>query len=1044
MCMRNKYVEDPLQRELRVTNAKLSVVSEQLQKEQSARVQEREQYQQELARLSRSDVTTLSSSQLIPTLPSSSSGASLVTSPSVGSADDAMKFLSQVSFPAGAKQLAIPELLAELVGTFATTANIEDPYAFIHQAVEAHSKLHSVSAGSMRRSRSAGVGNLPSSPSIIAPTVSGTTPPAGVAPGASESFHTAGSLTRNGSSARQNGLRHFDEDEAEGEENEYCYCDPLTNGDSGQVPPLNIVILIVGSRGDVQPFIAFSLGLKEAGHSVRIATHATFRTFVTSKGLDFYPLKGDPEVLMQFMVRHPDMITLNPREIVEHRQVMESIFDSAWEACTTSLDGTPYHPDVIIANPVTGVHIHIAEDLNVPLQIMFTMPWSATKEYMHPIAPIGKGQLYGNYKSYEVVDDLIWLGLGKLVNKARRKHGLKKIGTGAPYLRRLRIPHTYCMSPHLAPPPSDWNPNYIDVVGFWFLELQTSFTPSPELVAFLDRGDQPLYIGFGSIVVDNSAELSRLVVDAIYQAGVRAIVHQGWARLGEGMEVDPNKIFLLANDVPHDWLFPRCAAVCHHGGAGTTATGLRFGRPTLIIPFFGDQQFWGERVAAKGVGPTPIPHKRLTVQNLADAIRVCFRPEVRRNAVALGESIKDDDSIQQGVQAFHRKLPMRNGRWIVHTYENQRFYPLRGWCSELLPTDHPKWSDYTGLLKRKRDSFPLPQCWRWLSDWWIHTSDETDNEGWSYAINFPLKFHSRWKAGDCVRRRKWVRERVFDEDLAREHALAHCWRAMAPPVLDGPVEMYIDVKQATGLDSKDKVSAFVEISLRTGVETVISKQTTRVVPKSGNPKWNDTKYFSARKEYFFLITVWDEKSMFSKNFLGKLEIAIADLNVPEDNRTWPLQGTRSTFAHGTINLVFRQHQPKPTLSAGINSVGCGCAALTPSPSGANQTLMNYLDAAHDEENNPASETHSQIALPDVNTPRYGFGPRSTTEFGYRFDPSSPHAPSPTPSMQADQTAEVHNGPPPPTPTDQDPLGAYRPQIDPPGLWQSPEFFYSSQ
>jgi len=213
-------------------------------------------------------------------------------------------------------------------------------------------------------------------------------------------------------------------------------------------------------------------------------------------------------------------------------------------------------------------------------------------------------------------------------------------------------------SPALCPKPKDWGPE-ISIVGFSFLELASSFKPPKELEEFLNAGEPPIYIGFGSIVIDDPAEFTKLIFNAVKLAGVRALVSKGWGGLGDEKNT-PDNIHMLGN-VPHDWLFPKCKAVVHHGGAGTTAAGLKMGLPTMIVPFFGDQPFWGSRVAAKKAGAFEcIPYKDLTVEKFAEGIKQCLTKEAKENVMKIAKSIEaEGDGAANAVKAFHANLPMR-------------------------------------------------------------------------------------------------------------------------------------------------------------------------------------------------------------------------------------------------------------------------------------------------------------------------------------------------------------------------------------------------
>jgi UDP:flavonoid glycosyltransferase YjiC (YdhE family) len=217
-----------------------------------------------------------------------------------------------------------------------------------------------------------------------------------------------------------------------------------------------------------------------------------------------------------------------------------------------------------------------------------------------------------------------------------------------PKLRRI------FRSPALLPKPRDWSSD-IDVCGFTFLSSASNYTPPEDLLAFLRAGSPPVYVGFGSIVVEDPQKLSLIVFEAIQKTGQRAIISKGWGGLGAS-EVDvPENIFLL-DSCPHDWLFRHVSCVVHHGGAGTTAAGLKLGCPTVIVPFFGDQPFWGSIVARRGVGPSPIPYRELTADRLADAILVALEPSSRQKAHEISEVIQQESGTNAAVSSFHGNL----------------------------------------------------------------------------------------------------------------------------------------------------------------------------------------------------------------------------------------------------------------------------------------------------------------------------------------------------------------------------------------------------
>ncbi|MCJ1396440.1 hypothetical protein MMC18_009330 [Xylographa bjoerkii] len=481
-------------------------------------------------------------------------------------------------------------------------------------------------------------------------------------------------------------------------------------------PPMNVVIHVVGSRGDVQPFVSLGNVLRETyGHRVRLATHPVFRGFIEENGLEFFSIGGDPAELMAFMVKNPGLMpgkdALRSGDIGRRRKGMYEIIKGCWRSCFEAGDGTgveisdsnldhqasyhsgsivsddladqPFVADAIIANPPSFAHIHCAEKLGIPLHLMFTMPWSPTQAFPHPLANIQSSNAdvsMTNFISYALVEMMTWQGLGDIINRFREKSlGLEPVSLmWAPGMAsRLRIPYTYCWSPALIPKPNDWGP-HISVSGFYFLSLAASYTPAANLKAFLDAGPPPIYIGFGSIVLDDPDGMTKLIFEAVKETGQRALVSKGWGGFGANGLGIPEGVFMLGN-VPHDWLFKHVSCVVHHGGAGTTAAGIALGKPTVIVPFFGDQPFWGAMVAKAGAGPPPIPSKVLTASKLATAIREALKPTALQRAQELGERIRSETGAETGAQKFHDALdvdslrcslaPSRTAVWHVKRTE---------------------------------------------------------------------------------------------------------------------------------------------------------------------------------------------------------------------------------------------------------------------------------------------------------------------------------------------------------------------------------------
>ncbi|KAG5252148.1 sterol beta-glucosyltransferase UGT80A [Salix suchowensis] len=420
--------------------------------------------------------------------------------------------------------------------------------------------------------------------------------------------------------------------------------------------PLQIVMLIVGTRGDVQPFIAIGKCLQDYGHRVRLATHSNFKEFVVTAGLEFFPLGGDPKVLAGYMVKNKGFLPSGPSEIPIQRNQIKEIINSLLPACKEpDIDsGIPFKADAIIANPPAYGHTHVAEALKVPIHIFFTMPWTPTSEFPHPLSRVK--QPAGYRLSYQIVDSLIWLGIRDMINDLRKKKLKLRPVT---YLSGSQgsdsdVPHGYLWSPHLVPKPKDWGPK-IDVVGFCFLDLASNYEPPESLLKWLEAGQKPIYVGFGSLPVEEPEKMTQTIVEAMEETGQRGIINKGWGGLGNCNGRTKDFIYLLDN-CPHDWLFLRCA--------GTTAAGLKAACPTTIVPFFGDQPFWGERVHARGFSRA----------KLVDAIKIMLDPKVKECAEDLSKAMENEDGATGAVNAFFKHLLEESPSRHQHQHQHHQVF----------------------------------------------------------------------------------------------------------------------------------------------------------------------------------------------------------------------------------------------------------------------------------------------------------------------------------------------------------------------------------
>lgn len=397
---------------------------------------------------------------------------------------------------------------------------------------------------------------------------------------------------------------------------------------------MQVVILTLGTRGDVQPYIALGLGLQAAGHSVTLATLVEFEALVKEYGLQHATLRGDFLKAAQTNEQHGISLKLIRQWIAMARETLADEWTSAQSA------------DVFIYNPAALGGYHIAEKLGVPALAAFPTPlYSPTREFPSPFVPVANlGPL--NKLSHQL---LIKTGpaLYRQPIAAWRKDvlGLPPAKSEA-LLQGKPMPKLYAYSETVVPRPADWDAASV-VTGYWFLNAPPSWQPPPALVQFLQAGPPPVYVGFGSMFMEGGPQKTAIILEALQLAGQRGVLATGWGGLTPVNT--PDSIFVL-DAVPHDWLFPQVAAIVHHGGAGTTGAALRAGKPSVICPVVGDQLFWGRRVAGLGAAPQPLPKAKLTVEGLAAAIRCTVTDaEMRQRAATLGETIRAEDGVGQAV-----------------------------------------------------------------------------------------------------------------------------------------------------------------------------------------------------------------------------------------------------------------------------------------------------------------------------------------------------------------------------------------------------------
>lgn len=428
---------------------------------------------------------------------------------------------------------------------------------------------------------------------------------------------------------------------------------------------MRIAITASGSRGDMQPYIALGSRLKTAGHEVVLTGPQTFAGLVRDRGLLFHPLPLDPQEAVRQQLKKGDANLLEFAR--RSRGILEPLMKEDLRHYLEACEGA----DAVIYTTVGFLGYSIARALGIPRVGALLGPFiSATRFFPSSWIPVPSGELALDYArgirgpgpirqlynllSYKLSQQVLWQFIRGPVNEALRDAGgLSPLPFSGPFaqLRRSREPILHGWSRHVVPHPPDWGA-HLPVTGYWFLDRPEDFVPPEGLEDFLDSGPPPVSVGFGSMGGARPEETTGAVLTALKKTGRRGVLLTGWGGISNADL--PDDVFKV-DEAPHDWLFPRVAAAVHHGGAGTTGASLRAGVPTVVVPFFADQWFWGARVAGLGVGPRSIPRARLSAERLAGAIdKATTDIAIGERARLLGEKIRSEDGLDRAVREFHR------------------------------------------------------------------------------------------------------------------------------------------------------------------------------------------------------------------------------------------------------------------------------------------------------------------------------------------------------------------------------------------------------
>jgi sterol 3beta-glucosyltransferase len=424
-----------------------------------------------------------------------------------------------------------------------------------------------------------------------------------------------------------------------------------------------ITLLTSGTRGDVLPYIALGEGLREAGFTVRIAAPIGFANIIQTSKLTFAPFEGNPSDLMIEQGNQTPLtlgsnfinsIRATKNFLRTARPLYRQMLHTAAEACRGS--------DLLIHGLPTIWGAHIAEGLRIPAIRAVLQPLAPTREFPPALLPFRFSLLeIGNWFSHWAVTQSIWHSWRSEINHARHADfGLAPAQWTDPSLQAFsRQPLTLNgFSEQIVPRPKDWNEKQV-ITGYWRnsgvrqLAAEIPEQQAVRLQSFIDSSANAIAIGFGSPGTQGFTQTLSMLEEAFHLANAQAVltIPSKWHG-----EIKSKNIFPIEY-TPHDWLYPRVKVAVHHGGAGTTSASLHAGIPTITMPLAIDQFFWGERIYEIGVGPKPIPQRKLNAENLAQAITQALTDEsMRARAKTVSVALSQENGIQAAVSQMRSQF----------------------------------------------------------------------------------------------------------------------------------------------------------------------------------------------------------------------------------------------------------------------------------------------------------------------------------------------------------------------------------------------------
>lgn len=421
---------------------------------------------------------------------------------------------------------------------------------------------------------------------------------------------------------------------------------------------MRFLLLGFGSRGDVQPMIELGRGLRAAGHDdVSVVAWMDFEPMVRAAGLGFEPFHLSSKELLELPALQAWLSTTDsPREGLKRQgEFMAAVTPTVATDLLTMVRADDVVVNGLLTADCMAALAPARGAYTINAHFCPLLPSAAASACMMP--PVrGRSPLN---RAASTLGMRMYAGqTSVLADEVRAELGLSR-RTTKQFMTDLRsTPTLLAVSPIVLPPPGDW-PDTLVHTGWWARRTASDYEPPAELAEFLAAGPPPVFVSFGSMnVVSDPVAEAELVIAALTAAGVRGIIDRGLMNHNYG-EL-PDRVYAMS-DIPHDWLFPQCAAVVHHGGSGTTGAAFASGVPALVVPHIGDQGYFARRTHELECGPAPIPRSELTADDLGETIRGMVTDiPLRARARAMGRRIAAEDGVAKAVRQIND--------WLEHAH----------------------------------------------------------------------------------------------------------------------------------------------------------------------------------------------------------------------------------------------------------------------------------------------------------------------------------------------------------------------------------------